>query len=732
MKLGRLMQAARWIVCFTVFVAGLSLTPYVSEAAPTDGRVLQYTLNRAFNGTSDYVDRTSDIATVASLTQGSIVVRFKTTSTAAAKTFFSASHVADPSSNLSLTMNGGTVYFENRENGAYATQLSASGSFNDGLWHTAVLSVDGSGTRIYVDGLLKGSTASTAFFTNVTSLNGMWVGRNADNGGGQWYYAGELAYVDVYNRAWSQAEAMEAAGLLPQAALSATVNRAFNGTTDYIDRSADLPYVSSLNQGAIVVKFKSTSTGQAQTFLSASNTAAPSTNVSLTMNNGAVYFENRTNGNYATQLSAAGKMNDNNWHTAILNVDASGTKIYVDGQQRASSSSTAFYGAAQGLNGLWVGRNVDNGGGQWYYTGSMAYVAVYPAALNASQISMLSAVFEETILFDTSDGRGYAEYRIPSIVATANGTILAVAEARAGGDQTPTDLVLKRSADGGVTFSEQVILSPGKSQGNAEMNPMLLAETTGNTVHLLWGRWAWGNCQYFIRTSTDNGLTWGAARDITSVLNAYTNAASPYYFAGLSGAGMGPGHGIQMTNGTLVVPIYLTTSGWTNSTVATIYSTDGGATWQAGSLVPNPSGFTRIHENMMVELSDGRLMTNMRNPGSDYRAVSIASGPTGVWSTPYSDTTLIDPVVAASLQRYDAGTILFTNPAHISSRTNMTIRMSGDDGATWYRSKEIYAGNNGYSDIAVAPDKTIFVFYEKPAASKIALARMNKAWIDSP
>ncbi|KRE71371.1 sialidase family protein [Paenibacillus sp. Soil750] len=93
---------------------------------------------------------------------------------------------------------------------------------------------------------------------------------------------------------------------------------------------------------------------------------------------------------------------------------------------------------------------------------------------------------------------------------------------------------------------------------------------------------------------------------------------------------------------------------------------------------------------------------------------------------------MIDPIVAGGIQRYDASTILFTNPANTSTRTNMTIRMSNDDASTWYKSKEIYAGTNGYSDIGVAPDKTIFVLYEKPAGSKIALARMSKAWIEAP
>ncbi|WP_209859935.1 exo-alpha-sialidase [Paenibacillus shirakamiensis] len=514
--------------------------------------------------------------------------------------------------------------------------------------------------------------------------------------------------------------------------LNYAINQTFNGTSDFVDKTADISTVANLTQGSMVVQFKSSSTAQAKTFLSASHTADASSNISFTMNNGTVYFENREDGVYATKLNADGTYNDGKWHTAVLTVNSSGTKIFVDGYLKGSATSTAFFKNVTNLNSLSIGRNVDSGGAQWFYAGDLNQVQLYNVALTDAQIKNLGATFDEATLFDTSDGKGYAQYRIPSIAVSANGTVLVAVEGRSGGDQTPTDILLKRSTDGGATFSDSVIMSPGKSQGNAEMNPMLLTENTGSKVHLLWGRWKWGNCQYFIRTSTDNGATWGETREITSALAAYKDPANPYYFANLSGAGMGPGHGIQLKDGKLVVPIYLTTANWTNSTVASIYSSDGGLTWNAGSKVPNPTGFTKIHENMMVELSNGSLMTNMRNPGTTYRAVSTSSGVTGVWSTPRADQVLIDPVCEGSLQRYDASTILFTNPASTSSRTHMTIRMSSDDGTTWNKSKEIYAGSNGYSDIGVAPDKTILVFYEKPASTKISLARFNKAWVEAP
>lgn len=188
-----------------VLLLSLLMPASAGHAAAT--MTLNYAVNQAFNGSSTFVDRSADVSSVANLTQGAIAVRFRSTSAAAAKTFFSASHTADESSNLSFSLNGGSVYFENRENGAYATQVTSTGGpYNDGVWHTAILTVGAEGTRLYVDGSVRATHPSTRFFANVRDLNGMWIGRNVDAQGAQWHYSGDLDYVRVYGSALSPGE----------------------------------------------------------------------------------------------------------------------------------------------------------------------------------------------------------------------------------------------------------------------------------------------------------------------------------------------------------------------------------------------------------------------------------------------------------------------------------------------------------------------------------------------
>lgn len=209
----RIRKSMIMILWLSLIAASVQTGGGAAQASVSDGLVLDYGIRQTFNGTSDFIDKSADIGKVAGLTQGAIVLKFKSTSGAIAKTFLSATDTTKPSSNLSFTLNGGTVYFENRENNVYATRMSASGKYNDGLWHTAVLNVSSGGTKIYVDTVEKGSSPSAAFFPTVNHINAMYVGRNQDSTGPEWYYSGEMDFVKVYNRPLNAQEISEVSSI---------------------------------------------------------------------------------------------------------------------------------------------------------------------------------------------------------------------------------------------------------------------------------------------------------------------------------------------------------------------------------------------------------------------------------------------------------------------------------------------------------------------------------------
>jgi sialidase-1 len=198
----------------------------------------------------------------------------------------------------------------------------------------------------------------------------------------------------------------------------------------------------------------------------------------------------------------------------------------------------------------------------------------------------------------------------------------------------------------------------------------------------------------------------------------------------------------------LLVPVWLSTGTGGNahrpSCVAVIYSDDHGKSWQAGDIVAREEDVANPSETVAVELSDGRVMLNVRNEGKQrLRAVSISADGATKWSALKMDAGLPEPICMASILRLPASEahksrILFANPNNPTSRErkNLSVRLSYDDARTWPLVKTLDAGTSGYSDLAVTPDGTILCFYERGSVDKnhfrtrwLTVARFNGAWL---
>ncbi|MFC7794119.1 exo-alpha-sialidase [Streptomyces cinereoruber] len=161
--------------------------------------------------------------------------------------------------------------------------------------------------------------------------------------------------------------------------LDATLAKDFDGTGSHTDLTASLPDVAPLIRGALTVRFRTTKTPVAATLLSASNTNAPSTNVTLSLNSGVPHFEARVNNAYSARLDGARSLADGLDHALTVAVTDTGTVMYADGVRIASTTTPSLFGQTPGLNGMWAGRNVDDGGPQWYFTGRINRVTVHRA-----------------------------------------------------------------------------------------------------------------------------------------------------------------------------------------------------------------------------------------------------------------------------------------------------------------------------------------------------------------
>ncbi|HUT33155.1 MAG TPA: sialidase family protein [Planctomycetota bacterium] len=315
---------------------------------------------------------------------------------------------------------------------------------------------------------------------------------------------------------------------------------------------------------------------------------------------------------------------------------------------------------------------------------------------------------------------GCHTYRIPALVVSKKGTLLAFCEGRrkGRGDAGDIDIVLKRSTDGGKTWGTmQVVWDDG---ANTIGNPCPVVDRDTGAIWLPVTR---NNDRVFVLKSADDGATWEKPVEITK------DVKKPEW----TWYATGPGHGIQLKSGRLLIPCdhrdptLPPPRGRQDITRShVIYSDDGGATWKLGGAVA-----PKTNECEAVELSDGSLYLNMRNNfGKARRAIAHSKDAGLTWSDVAFDDALVCPTCQASVVRCGAA-ILFSNPAS-TKREKMTVRLSADEGKTWTASRLLHAGPAAYSDLCVLPDGAIGCLYERGDAhpyEKITLARFSLDWL---
>jgi len=351
---------------------------------------------------------------------------------------------------------------------------------------------------------------------------------------------------------------------------------------------------------------------------------------------------------------------------------------------------------------------------------------------------------EQSPLF-TSGQEGYHAYRIPALVVTPPGTVLAFCEGRvnAYGDAGVIRLLLRRSFDNGHTWTPQqvVVAEDDMTCGN----PCPVVDGRSGRVVLAFcknladgpeGTIMKGEAPrtVWMTLSDDDGATWSVPVEITA---AVKRADWTWYATG-------PGHGIQLAGGRLIVPCDHVVGVHHDAErdprhSHVIYSDDSGRSWILGGIVGAGS-----NECEAVETEDGAIYLNARNPRERGQRAFAWSRDGGLTFEPRQvDPTLIEPPLwggcQASLVRYSHAApgsvprVVFANPVSREEvRRNMTLRSSTDECRTWSAGRTLWPGPAAYSDLAVAPDRTILCLYERGDEhpyQTLTLARLDLAWV---
>ena len=327
-------------------------------------------------------------------------------------------------------------------------------------------------------------------------------------------------------------------------------------------------------------------------------------------------------------------------------------------------------------------------------------------------------------LFASGTG-DYHTYRIPALVTSTHGTILAFCEGRRGGgaDDVPIDLLLRRSLDGGHTWSApQIVVTDGDRTCG---NPCPVVEARSGDIVLPFCK---DNQQVFVTRSADDGVTWVVPVEISD------GARHP----GWSYVGSGPGHGIQLRSGRLLIPAWADESpgpvNWREPNVSwgkvqtsyAFYSDDGGRNWQVGEKMTQDAS----DECEAVEVGDRVYMT-VRSRHDRHRRGYGWSGDGGHSWTPVAfDDALPEQSCQGSVIGLGESSVLTANPASTNARAQLTVRRSDDGCRSWQRSRVIYAGPAAYSDLAVTADGDILCLFEADNYTSLRLARFQPAWLD--
>ncbi|MFF7729554.1 exo-alpha-sialidase [Streptomyces sp. NPDC008001] len=378
--------------------------------------------------------------------------------------------------------------------------------------------------------------------------------------------------------------------------------------------------------------------------------------------------------------------------------------------------------------------------------------------LAAQPARATAAGFEEQVLFkagrEAPGTDAYACFRIPALVTTVRGTVLAFAEGRKGncGDATDIDVVVKRSADGGRTWSPLEVVDEGR--GDTHGNPAPVVDRRTGRITLLTtynkGRPDAGNCDVpcdrtpHVQHSDDDGAHWSEPEDLTRELRP--PGWNSWYATG-------PGHGIQLARGPhrgrLVAGLNAESHDGTRvraNHAALALSDDGGAHWRLGAVdtqvtAPDGTYAQKPSELTLAERADGSVYAGGREQdGTELGNRDFAVGTDGgaEFAGPFRAVPdLYTPMVQGSVAVLRPGRWIFASPADPDRRRSMTIRSSYDEGRTWEGTEHgrlVTADWAGYSDMAVVDGETgaAGLLYEagrSNARDEIRFARFTEDWL---
>ncbi len=796
-------------------------------------------------------------------------VDFKTTDTGIQTLMSIGNSATNENDYMALYVSGQKVGFEFRGTSNFSKSVALSQTAADGAYHNLKLVVKtDSKFELYYDGNLVGTWDSGFVFVNNVSytpdyftVGGMkryrYDGRDDKN----WYFNGTIKNIYAQTVAPGTPEVPVEANLVYE-----NEGITMNSGNDAIDVSDQLNALKGLEQGTVTVRYRAKDASQGLSALfSLSSTQAGRENSYAVMyvrpSNGTVGVEVRDTINGQTtnynQSSKVASINNDYWHTVTYVFGKNSFTIYVDGEAVLQNNKTGFFNKISDPTAVKIGA-MDRVGitNQWGFSGYIDKIQIWDNVLTEEQIlpeheatkqketetetpEGVMKTEDEKLFYKDYDGS--VSYRIPSLITTSNGTVIAGIDKRQSGaaDTGNIDAVIRRSLDGGKTWQDPqtlIDLPKGGSQHSfsidasmvedkekgrlffiVDMFPESTALMSGDTINEVTSGYKEINGErYYLLTDADgneytirekgqvydadgnmteytvpaitNGTLYKSGNECGNIflrtgdnageLRAFKTSYLWMVYSDDDGAtwsepiditkgikkdwqlffGTGPGVGIQMENGRLVVPVYYTNSVIGNSqSSAVIYSDDHGETWKCGESPNDGRNFngqklnTETLHNTSAMLTESQVVEVKDNNGKSVLKlfcrslqgkVMIATSYDGgeTWEDDLQqDAELRDPYCQMTVTPYPYEVkglegkqlFIFANP-NAGNRSNGTVRLGyydpDADQFVWPYSQVVYPGDYAYSCLSVIGEDNIGLFYEATVPNMM-FTRFNTEWI---
>jgi hypothetical protein len=439
--------------------------------------------------------------------------------------------------------------------------------------------------------------------------------------------------------------------------------------------------------------------------------------------------------------------NSMNEYIKSITIDLSGTtsladissiKVYFNGASERLNLNTASPFGSQipinnklviqgnkkldfGYNYIWVTADISSKAkeGNFVTASVISYTTGDGSVASVSKSSGNRAiVLVNKLLFSGGDG-GSRSYRIPAVATAKDGSLVVATDKRWDNNADlpgNIDVVIRRSTDQGKTWSTPVTIA-GEYTDQGYGDPALVVNRKNGEIICLFAgiRGFFGSkdidpITINLSKSVDNGKTWSKPIDITSQI--YGSGCLHPVRKNWQGAFVSSGAAIQLKDGRLMAGLAVREKKTRLITNYVIFSDDNGLTWDVSPYSASNNG----NEASLAELENGYVLMSIRTQGTRMFNISMDRGIS--WGIPYAQTAIIDPSCNGDLMRYtdlsegkDKNRLLHSIP-YSSSRKNVSVLLSYDEGESWPVRKTIYPGLSAYSSLTVLKDGTIGLYYE--------------------